>query len=73
MTPGDKLFPSVLHWLKECQETISPFKNPKAVKTLDNLLKRCKSFSIEPLIPLGENTDFDYQYDYEFWRMFYDS
>jgi hypothetical protein len=71
MTPGDGLFPLVSLWLKECEETISPYKNPKAGKALDNLLKRCKSFQIEPLIPLGENTMFDYQYDYEYWLLFY--
>lgn len=73
MTPGDDLFSFILLWLKECQDTISPFKNPIAGKALDNLLRRCKSFSIEPLVPLGENTEFDYQFDYEYWLMFYNA
>jgi hypothetical protein len=73
MIPGGDLFSLVLLWLKECEDTISPFKYPKAVKSLDNLLRRCKSFKVEPLIPLGENTKFDYHFDYEYWLMVYDA
>ena len=85
MRQGDVSFASLSKWLKQLEETVSPYKryvllkflrnqSPKAIKLIENLGKRAKAMQIEPLVSISEEQCknlFENWDDFKYWLMFY--
>ena len=75
MRKGDVAFTYLVKWIKVLEETVSPYKSPKAMHIIENLSKRAKVMITEPLLPLSEDqvpNYFENWDDYKYWLRFYE-
>ncbi|RKO87693.1 hypothetical protein BDK51DRAFT_42346 [Blyttiomyces helicus] len=75
MRQGDSTFTATIRWLKGLEDTVSPYKNPEALKLIISLVRRAKRIQVEPMTPLERAHCpglFDHWKDQEFLARFYE-